>query len=107
MKDIPWWVWAALAAGGLYLYSKSSSASGSQVYIPANTTLFSDAAMTQNAGSTSAGGISTVTQVSGGASQITVGASAGSAGTQYWVATSALQSATATQLSASAAGTLS
>lgn len=104
---IPIWVWVAAAAAGLYLWSKSSSASvGSQVYIPANTPIYTDAALTQSAGTTSAGGISTVTAQQGSASQISLGGSTYGAGQQYWVNSSALSAATATQLSASNAGTL-
>jgi hypothetical protein len=110
MKEIPWWLWLVAVGGGLYLWSKSSSGGtgvGAQVYIPASTSLYSDAAMTQLAGQTSAGGLSTVSQVQGNASQISVGGYTGSAGTMYWVATSALAPATAAQISASNAGTLS
>jgi len=109
MKEIPWWFWLVAIGGGLYLWSKSSGSTGvgAQVYLPNGTTLYNDAAMTQAAGTTSAAGLSTVSQVSGSASQISIGASTGSAGNLYWVATSALQPATAAQVSASNAGTLS
>jgi hypothetical protein len=101
MKDIPWWLWLVVAGGGLYLLTRSGSVStGSQVYIPANTPLFSDAALTQSAGATSIAGIYTAGTMQGGAMQVTVN------GTPYWVNANTASVASAAQLSAFNAGTL-
>jgi hypothetical protein len=103
MKTIPWWVWALAVGGGLYLWSKSSNAvtTGSQIYIPAGTPLYSDSGLTTSAGTTSIGSIFTAGTITGNATQITLGT------TPYWVNSSAATAATAAQLSASNAGTLS
>lgn len=101
MKGIPWWVLLVVGGGVLYLATRSGSVStGSQIYVPANTQLYTDAALTQAVGATS---VATVTQagaISGNALQITV------AGTPYYIASSAATAATTAQITANQAGTL-
>ena len=101
MKDIPWWVWLLVAGGGLYLVTRSGSVStGSQVYIPSGTPLYSDAALTQSAGATSIAAVYTAGTMQGGAMQVTVN------GTPYWVNANTASAATTAQLQAFNAGTL-
>lgn len=101
MKDIPWWVWVLVAGGGLYLLTRTGAVStGSQVYIPAGTPLYTDAALTQSAGASSVAGIFTAGTIQGSAMQITVD------GTPYWVNTQTATAATTAQISAFQAGTL-
>ena len=101
MKDIPWWVWLLVAGGGLYLLSRSGSVStGGQIYVPAGTQLYTDAALTQAAGATSIATVTTAGAISGSSVQITVG------GTPYYINASAATAATTAQITANQAGTL-
>ena len=101
MKEIPWWVWLLVAGGGLYLLTRSGAVTtGGQVYIPAQTPLYTDAALTQSAGTTSVATVTTAGAITGNALQITIG------GTPYYVNTSAATAATTDQITANQAGTL-
>jgi hypothetical protein len=101
MKGIPWWIWLVVGGGALYLATRSGSVSaGSQIYVPAGTQLYTDAALTQGVGATS---VATVTQAgatSGSSTQITVN------GTPYYINASQASVASAAQISANQAGTL-
>jgi len=109
MKGIPWWVWLLAAGGGLYLLTRSGSVStGGQVYIPAGTPLYTDAALTQSAGTTSVASVTTAGTISGNSLQIVIG------GTPYYVnlsppaslSVAAPSTATTAQISSAQAGTL-
>jgi hypothetical protein len=103
MKGIPVWVWLVAAGVGIYAWTRTGSTGvGSQVYIPASTQLYNDAALSSAAGASSIAGIYNVVQQSGNALQV----APSGGGLPYWVGSSAATAATSAQLSASSAGTL-